>query len=213
MAAYPPRCKRRFNAQRLRWRTHTTVSCTGVFNEEINTRSRDPSEEEPQAYKDARYCGVNRQSLCGTGCGEREVTSERIRDKIGASKRKGLWVGGKAAFGYEVKDHKIVVVENDAESVRTIFRSYLKLGSINLLVADLRERKIVTKVQALKSGRTIGGIPFTSGPLGYLLRNRFYIGEVVYKGEVLPGEQTPIVDRNLFEAVQAKLAEQQSNHI
>ena len=143
---------------------------------------------------------------------EREVTSERIRDKIGASKRKGLWVGGKAALGYEVKDHKIVVVENDAERVRTIFRTYLELGSINLLMADLHERKIVTKVQALKSGKTIGGIPFTSGPLGYLLRNRFYIGEVVYKGEILPGEQIPIVDRELFEAVQAKLAEQQNNH-
>jgi DNA invertase Pin-like site-specific DNA recombinase len=73
---------------------------------------------------------------------EQEVTSERIRDKIGASKRKGLWVGGKAALGYEVKNHKIVVVENDAERVRTIFRSYLKLGSINLLMADLHERKV-----------------------------------------------------------------------
>ncbi len=144
---------------------------------------------------------------------EREVTSERIRDKIGASKRKGLWVGGKAALGYKVKDHKIVVVEKDAEHVRSIFRSYLKLGSINLLMADLHSRNIVTKVQALKSGETIGGIPFTSGPLGYLLRNRFYIGEVVYKGEILPSEQVPIVDRDLFEAVQAKLAEQQNNHI
>jgi len=143
---------------------------------------------------------------------EREVTSERIRDKIGASKRKGLWVGGKAALGYEVKDHKIIVVEKDAERVRTIFRNYLKLGSINLLMADLRERNIFTKVQALKTGKTIGGIPFTSGPLGYLLRNRFYIGEVVYKGEILPGEQVPIVDRELFEAVQARLAEQQNNH-
>jgi site-specific DNA recombinase len=144
---------------------------------------------------------------------EREVTSERIRDKIAASKRKGLWVGGKAPLGYEVKDHKIVVVDKDAERVRTIFRSYLKLGSIYQLMPNLHKRGIVTKVQALKSGRTIGGIPFTSGPLSYLLRNRFYIGEVVYKGEVLPGEQSPIVDRDLFEAVQAKLAEQQNNHI
>jgi site-specific DNA recombinase len=79
-------------------------------------------------------------------------------------------------------------------------------------MADLHERKIVTKVQALKSGKTIGGIPFTSGPLGYLLRNRFYVGEVVYKSEILPGEQVPIVDRELFEAVQTKLAEQQNNH-
>jgi site-specific DNA recombinase len=143
---------------------------------------------------------------------EREVTSERIRDKIGASKRKGLWVGGKAPFGYEAKDRKILVVEEEAQRVRTIFRSYLRLGSIDRLAVDLREREIVTKVQRLKSGNTAGGIPFTRGPLSYLLRNRFYIGEVVYKGEILPGEQKPIVDPDLFNAVQAKLAEQQNNH-
>lgn len=144
---------------------------------------------------------------------EREVTSERIRDKIGASKRKGLWVGGKAPFGYAAKDRKITVVEEDAEKVRIIFQSYLSLGSIYRLLPELRQRGIVTKLQLMKTGSTIGGIPFTSGPLSYLLRNRFYIGEVAYKGEILPGEQTPIVDRELFEAVQAKLAEQQNNHI
>jgi site-specific DNA recombinase len=144
---------------------------------------------------------------------EREVTSERIRDKIAASKRKGIWVGGKAPLGYEVKDHKIAVVEKDAECVRTIFRSYLKLGSIYRLMPELHKGGIVSKVQKLKSGQTSGGIPFTSGPLSYLLRNRFYIGDVVYKGEILPGAQAPIVDRELFEAVQAKLADQQNNHI
>jgi hypothetical protein len=143
---------------------------------------------------------------------EREVTSERIRDKIGASKRKGLWVGGKAPFGYEAKDRKILVVEEAAAHVRTIFRRYLELGSIDRLVADLSERGIVSKIQQLKSGNTAGGIPFTRGPLSYLLRSRFYIGEVVYKGEILPGEQKPIVDRDLFNAVQAKLAEQLNNH-
>jgi DNA invertase Pin-like site-specific DNA recombinase len=144
---------------------------------------------------------------------EREVTSERIRDKIGASKRKGLWVGGKAPFGYAAKDRKITVVEEDAEKVRTIFQCYLKLGSIYRLLPELRQRGIFTKLQFMKTGSTIGGIPFTSGPLSYLLRNRFYIGEVVYKGEILPGEQTPVIDRELFDAVQAKLAEQQNNHI
>jgi site-specific DNA recombinase len=144
---------------------------------------------------------------------EREVTSERIRDKIAASKRKGLWVGGKVALGYTLKDGKIVVVENDAERVRSIFRRYMEVGSLNHLMVDLRHRGIVTKVQPLKSGRSIGGIPFTRGPLSYLLHNRFYIGEVVYKGEVLPGPQPPILDRALFEAVQAKLAEQRNNHV
>src|SRR3989441_9607108 len=143
---------------------------------------------------------------------EREVTSERrIRDKIAASKRKGLWVGGIAPLGYETKDRKIVVVEEEAERVRTIFRRYLALGSLNRLMADLRERGIVTKVRALKTGRTIGGIPFARGPLAHFLRNRVYIGQVVFKGEVLPGEQAAIIDRDLFDTVQAKLNDQRKN--
>ena len=143
---------------------------------------------------------------------EREVTSERIRDKIAASKRKGLWVGGMAPLGYDTKDRRITVNEAEAERVRTIFRSYLKLGSLNLLMADLRQRGIVTKVRTLKTGETVGGVPFTRGSLAHLLRNRFYIGEVAFKGEVLKGEQPAILDENLFEAVQAKLNEQVNNH-
>src|SRR5450830_2005716 len=96
---------------------------------------------------------------------EREVTSERIRDKIAASKRKGLWVGGMAPIGYDTKDRKISVNEAEADWVRTIFRSYLKLGSLNLLMTHLRKRGIVTKVRKLKIGKKVGGIPFTRGPL------------------------------------------------
>jgi site-specific DNA recombinase len=144
---------------------------------------------------------------------EREVTSERIRDKIAASKRKGLWVGGKVPLGYAVKDQQIVVLEEDAALVRSIFRKYLELSSLDLLMKDLRKRGILTKVQNLSTGRAIGGIPFTRGPLSYLLRNRFFVGEVVYKGEVLPGPQPPILDRFLFDAVQVKLAEQHNNHV
>ena len=143
---------------------------------------------------------------------EREVTSERIRDKIAASKRKGLWVGGMAPLGYDTKDRKITVNEPEAERVRTIFRSYLKLGSLNLLMANLRKRGIITKARTLKTGETAGGIPFSRGPLAHLLRNRFYIGEVVFKEEVLAGEQPAIVDRGLFDAVQTKLTEQVNNH-
>ena len=143
---------------------------------------------------------------------EREVTSERIRDKIAASKRKGLWVGGMAPLGYDTKDRKITVNEAEAERVRTIFRSYLKLGSLGLLMADLRKQGIVTKARTLKSGTTVGGIPFTRGGLAHLLRNRFYLGEVLFKGEVLTGEQGAIVERDLFDAVQAKLTEQVNNH-
>ncbi len=143
---------------------------------------------------------------------EREVTSERIRDKIAASKRKGLWVGGMAPLGYDTKDRKISVNEAEADRVRTIFRSYLKLGSLNLLMGDLRKRDIVTKVRTLKTGGTVGGIPFTRGPLAHLLRNRFYIGEVAFKGEYLRGEQPAVIDRELFDAVQAKLNKQLNNH-
>src|SRR5690242_9719537 len=92
---------------------------------------------------------------------EREVTSERIRDKIAASKRKGLWVGGMAPLGYDTKGRKISVNEAEANRVRAIFRSYLRLGSLGLLMADLRQQGIVTKVRSLKSGQGIGGIPFT----------------------------------------------------
>jgi site-specific DNA recombinase len=143
---------------------------------------------------------------------EREVTSERIRDEIAASKRKGLWVGGMAPLGYDTKDRKITVNETEAERVRIIFRGYLKLGSLNLLMADLRKRGINTKVRSLKSGEKVGGIPFTRGPLAHLLRNRFYIGEVAFKDEILKGEQVAILDRELFDSVQAKLDEQINVH-
>ena len=143
---------------------------------------------------------------------EREVTSERIRDKISASKRKGLWVGGRTPLGYDAKDRKVSVNAAEADRVRTIFRGYLELGSLNLLMADLRKRGIVTKVRKLKTGEHVGGIPFTRGSLAQLLRNRFYLGEVAFKGEVLKGKQPAILDRALFDAVQARLNQQVTNH-
>jgi hypothetical protein len=115
-------------------------------------------------------------------------------------------------LGYDTKGRKITVNEAEAERVRTIFRSYLKLGSLNLLMAELRQRGIVSKIRKLRTGEKVGGIPFTRGPLAHLLRNRFYIGEIHFKGEVLQGEQPAILDRDLFEAVQVKLSEQASNH-
>src|SRR6202453_814822 len=133
---------------------------------------------------------------------EREVTSERIRDKIAASKRKGLWVGGTLPLGYHMKDDKIAVMEEEAERVQLIYRRYLELGGVNALVRDLRERNIRTKPRLLATGATRGGVVFGRGSLFYLLRNRFYIGEVNYKDEILPGEQPAIMDRGLFETVQ-----------
>ncbi len=139
---------------------------------------------------------------------EREVTSERIRDKVAASKKKGIWVGGPLPLGYTMENGKIAVVKEEAERVRHIFTRYLELGSVHALMRDLRDRNIVSKRRMLKTGAVRGGVSFGRGALFYLLRNRFYIGEVNYKGQIYPGEQPAILDRSLFNQVQKSLSEQ-----
>ena len=136
---------------------------------------------------------------------EREVIGERVRDKIAASKRKGIWVGGPVPLGYRVIDKKLVIVPEEAEAIGIIFSRYLELGSIGALIEDLDRRGIRTKANGLTNGSIRGGIRFGVGSLAHLLNNRFYIGEVVYRGETHRGEHEPILDRELFEAVQAKL--------
>ena len=123
---------------------------------------------------------------------EREVIGERVRDKIAASKRKGIWVGGPVPLGYRVIDKKLVVVPEEAEAVRTIFTSYLQLGSIGALIEDLDRRGIRTKTNGRLDDRKRGGIRFGVGSLAHLLKNRFYIGEVVYRGATYRGEHVPI---------------------
>jgi len=137
---------------------------------------------------------------------EREVIGERVRDKIAASKAKGLWVGGSTPLGYASINKKLVVVPKEAETVRLIFRRYLELGSIRGLAEDLDRKGIRTRRQTLSTGQIRGGIRFGVGALAHLLRNRFYIGEVVYRRAVHLGEHEAILDRSLFEAVQVKLA-------
>src|SRR3989441_75854 len=139
---------------------------------------------------------------------ERELIGERVRDKIAASKRKGIWVGGPVPLGYAAVDKKIRVVPAEAEAVRTIFARYLELGSVRALAEDLDRRGIRSKPRRLSDGRTIGGSRFGVGALAHLLKNRFYIGEVVYRGQVHRGEHEPILDSALFDAVQGKLAAQ-----
>ena len=136
---------------------------------------------------------------------EREVIGERVRDKIAASKRKGLWVGGPVPLGYASVSKKLVVVPQEAETVRLIFRRYLEVGSVRDLAEDLERRGVRTKRQTLATGKTRGGIPFGVGALANLLRNRFYTGEIVYRGAKHAGEHEAIVERSLFEAVQTKL--------
>ncbi|HUN95315.1 MAG TPA: recombinase family protein [Bradyrhizobium sp.] len=139
---------------------------------------------------------------------EREVIGERVRDKIAASKAKGIWVGGSIPLGYASVNKKLVVVPEEAETVRLIFRRYLELGSITQLIEDLDRQGVRTRNQKLTSGKSRGNIRFGTGALSWLLRNRLYLGEVVYKGSIYAGEQPPILERELFDAVQTKLAAQ-----
>ncbi|MCX7313730.1 MAG: recombinase family protein [Alphaproteobacteria bacterium] len=138
---------------------------------------------------------------------EREVIGERVRDKIAASKAKGIWVGGPIPLGYASVKKKLVVLPAQADTVRTIFRRYFELGSIRALAEDLDHGGFRTKLQEISNGRVRGGIRFGVGYLAQILRNRFYIGDVVYRGKVHRGEHDAIVDQDLFQAVQAKLAD------
>ena len=110
-----------------------------------------------------------------------------------------------------MKEGKIAIIEEEAELVRLIFRRYLELSSVNELVRDLKERNICTRTKQLATGATRGGTPFGRGALYYVLGNHFYIGEVKYKNEILPGEQPPIMDRELFDAVRQKSLDQWSH--
>lgn len=133
---------------------------------------------------------------------EREVTGERIRDKIAASKAKGMWMGGTVPLGYDVKDRKLVVNETEASLVRQIYLRYLELGSGQELATELAGQGYRTKVRQLTNGSTIGGRKFTRGMLFYLLSNRLYLGELVHKGDAYQGEHDPIIDRETWTAVQ-----------
>ena len=124
---------------------------------------------------------------------ERELSSERVRDKIAASRRKGKWTGGTVPLGYEAREKKLVVNKTEAETVRTIFRRYLELGSFSKLVADLDRKGIVTKRRVTKIAKYNGAIPFTYGPLAYFLKNRVYRGEMHHGGKWFPGEHKAII--------------------
>jgi site-specific DNA recombinase len=136
---------------------------------------------------------------------EREVIGERIRDKIAASKKKGMWMGGVPPLGYGVRDHKPVMIGSEADTVRLIFRRYAELRSVRLLQAELEARGIKSKSWTSASGRLVGGKPFSRGALYLMLQNRTYLGEIVHKGQFHPGEHTPIIDQPLWDAVQEQL--------
>jgi len=141
---------------------------------------------------------------------EREVTGERIRDKIAASKAKGMWMGGNLPLGYDAPTdpttRALVVNEAEAAQVRLIFERYLALGHGSGLAVWLDQNGIRSKAHVTRRGRTTGGVPFSRGALFYLLKNRTYLGEITHKARTFPGAHPGIVDPEVFVAAQALMA-------
>src|SRR5262249_34196720 len=136
---------------------------------------------------------------------EREVTGERIRDKIAASRRKGLWMGGVPPLGYDVRDRNLIANEPEAATVKLIYQLYLKLSSVRLLKLELDRRRVISKVRISRKGSTSGGLPFSRGALYELLANPIYVGQVRHRKQVHPGQHPPILERTLWDKVQHRL--------
>ena len=143
---------------------------------------------------------------------EREVTGERIRDKIAASKAKGMWMGGTPPVGYEVRDKNLIIHEPTAELVREIYKRYLVLGNVRLLKVDLDRRGLRTPARASKRHNQLGNLPFSRGHLYRILSNPIYIGQVAHREVTYPGQHLPIIDQDLWKAVQATLISNQTGH-
>lgn len=131
---------------------------------------------------------------------EREVTGERIRDKIAASKAKGMWMGGTPPLGYSPRERSLEVLPQEAETVRHIFRRYIALGSVYVLARELAADGIVSKHWTTSKGVTKGGLVLSRGALFCMLRNRLYLGEIVHKDTSYPGQHAAIIDRQTFDA-------------
>ena len=137
---------------------------------------------------------------------EREVTSERIRDKIAASKQKGMWLGGLPPLGYDVRDRRLVINEPEADTVRHIFRRYGALRSVHALKEELDEVGIVSKLRLDRFGRQTGGKPIARGALYLMLQNPIYRGQIVHRHKCYPGLHDAIIDETLWDEVQSALA-------
>jgi len=138
---------------------------------------------------------------------EREVAGERIRDKLSASRKRGMWMGGSVPMGYDVVQRKLVPNPIEAAKVRQIFRCYVELGSTRQLRLALKAEGIISQRRTTERGRTTGGNPFSRGALNHMIRNRVYVGEVFYKDGIYPGQHEAIVDRSLFDEAQAIMEE------
>ena len=138
---------------------------------------------------------------------EREVTAERIRDKVAASKRKGIWMVGAVPMGYDVENKALVVNSSEAQSIRTIFTEYLAVGSVRKLSHRLNELGIVSKRRTNRHGRVTGGTAFSRGALYNILRNPIYIGKTRHTKELHEGLHDAIIDDVTWQRVQAQLAD------
>ncbi|MDB5541069.1 MAG: hypothetical protein JWQ89_2796 [Devosia sp.] len=136
---------------------------------------------------------------------ERELTGERIRDKVAASKRRGMWMGGPQPIGYDVRDRALVINEAEAVTVRKIFDLYLDLDNVRLVEEELRRLGLRTKRYISGTGRTVGDQAFTRGHLYKILGNPLYIGDITHKGERHKGQHQPIIDKAIWTKVQATL--------
>jgi site-specific DNA recombinase len=139
---------------------------------------------------------------------EREVTGERIRDKIAASKKKGMWMGGVPSLGYDVCDRRLVINQEESKLIRHIYKRYLELGSVRLLKHELDQGGIVSKTRVSRNGSRSGGRPFSRGALYELLANPIYIGEIRHKGVRYAGQHEAIVDQDTWKKVQRRLCDQ-----
>jgi DNA invertase Pin-like site-specific DNA recombinase len=138
---------------------------------------------------------------------EREVAGERIRDKIAASKKKGMWMGGLPPLGYDVRNRKLVVNHEEAKSLLHIFKRYVEIRSVRALKAELDTAGIRSKRRTFADGTVYGGHKLSRGALYLMLQNRIYRGEITHKGNAYPGEHKAIVDKAVWDKVQAVLAE------
>jgi site-specific DNA recombinase len=138
---------------------------------------------------------------------EREVTGERIRDKVLASKKKGIFMGGNPPFGYDIGNRRLNVNESEAEQVRAIFGLYLELRCVSRLKQALERKGMRSKAWVSSTGRSVGGNAFSKGALYHLLKNRVYLGETAHKGKIYAGEHQAILSQEMFDAVQATLGE------
>src|ERR1700729_979992 len=138
---------------------------------------------------------------------EREVTGERIRDKIAASKKKGMWMGGVVPLGYRVEDRALHIVEDHAGIVRSLFRRYLEAGSVARLKQQLDAEDFQLPVRINGGGRSTGGGLFSRGHIYKILSNPIYVGRIAHKGQVHEGQQAPIVTQDLWNNVRQSLAD------